>query len=107
MRIRCQVVDFCDLVSPSAASSSTSSKKKKSNSRGTPSDATPSLHPLIEWTQIYFQTGVPRIAWDECAALDENESLFIPPVYFQQDGHSRTLVGQNLTFLFDISPLPL
>lgn len=75
-----------------------------------PTSSEPSLdmyHPLIQWVQIYFQTSYPRSAWDNETSTSSNSSTssitsfqssesgdFIPPLYFQQDGHSRTLVGK-------------
>lgn len=98
MRIRCQIIDFYD-VKPSA-----SSKKKTKNAIDPEKD---SIHPLIRWAQNYFQTGLPPSAWDETyleeksnsscnptSSILSREPLFIPPVYFQQQGHSRTLVGK-------------
>lgn len=75
-------------------------------------------HPLIQWVQIYFQTGHPRSVWDNeqsstsstTASSTSSSSFsqlsdsseFIPPLYFQQDGHSRTLVGKYLLYFLNI-----
>lgn len=107
MKIRCQIVDFVGLKPKSSSSSATTKRNTKSRNGAvpeqllSPADMTV-LHPLIQWTQIYFQSGSPPTEWDEAyeseansSGLPHDEPEFIPPVYFQQDGHSRTLIGNE------------
>jgi hypothetical protein len=105
MKIRCQVIDFVGLKPKDSVT--TPKRKSKQNGKASeqPSSDMSNLHPLIQWTQIYFQSGSPPAVWDEAYVADGSDPLsreedFIPPVYFQQDGHSRTLVGMNISLSF-------
>mmetsp|Transcript_4892 Transcript_4892/g.7454 ORF Transcript_4892/g.7454 Transcript_4892/m.7454 type:complete len:444 (+) Transcript_4892:44-1375(+) len=116
MRVRCSIVDFCDSFTVSTGSSTSTSgrstRQKKRKSRGCES-STP--RPLVDWVYAYFNSPHPLKAWttdlstnyptgsDEQNAADP----FIPPLYFQHHGHSRTLVGyekrvgKSSLFIFD------
>jgi hypothetical protein len=59
--------------------------EKKKTAKSSPSVETKVSKQLHTWLMHYFS-----MPWD----ADESSRGFRPPLYFQHDGHSRTIVGQ-------------
>jgi len=51
---------------------------------------------LVSWTERYFSQASSTDAVPGSGGAEDAyfQSTFLPPVYFQHQGHSRTIVGE-------------
>ena len=48
---------------------------------------------LVAWLNVYFNLTWPSTSQDLCKKSSETSQAYLPPLYLQHDGHSRTIVG--------------